>query len=73
MGDIGFLEYRAFRNEVRQEEEPRRFVDGELIEKFLSCGAEIQAECVRGLTLGDGQAVTVDDVKEIVDNLRRMH
>jgi DNA damage-binding protein 1 len=73
IGDIGFMDYRAFRNDVRQEEEPRRFVDGELVEKFLDCDAAVQQKCVDGLTLGDGRAVTVDDVKEIVDNLRRMH
>jgi DNA damage-binding protein 1 len=73
VGGIGFMDYRAFRNDVRQEEEPRRFVDGELVEKFLDCNAAVQQKCVDGLTLGDGRVVTVDDVKEIVDNLRRMH
>ena len=66
-GNIPFNKYRAFKNEVREAEEPFRFVDGELIEKFLECSADIQKEIVVGL------GVEVDNIKGIVEGLRRLH
>ncbi|KAF2671696.1 hypothetical protein BT63DRAFT_422227 [Microthyrium microscopicum] len=72
LGDIDFKGYRAFRNDVRMEEEPRRFVDGELIERFLDSPPEVQQQCVDALNRG-GQSVTVTDVRDIVDHLRRLH
>ncbi|KKZ66853.1 DNA damage-binding protein 1 [[Emmonsia] crescens] len=72
-GGMPFNKFRAFRNTVRQAEEPYRFVDGELIERFLGCGAELQEEIV-GKVVADGVAgVTVERVKGIVEELRRMH
>ena len=35
LGNVPFNAYRAFKNQVREAEEPYRFVDGELIEAFL--------------------------------------
>ncbi|PGH01906.1 DNA damage-binding protein 1 [Blastomyces parvus] len=72
-GEMPFNKFRAFRNTVRQAEEPYRFVDGELIERFLGCGAELQEEII-GKVIADGVAgVTVERVKAIVEELRRVH
>lgn len=66
-GDIDFSKYRAFKNQVREEEEPWRFVDGELIEQFLNLGEEQQKKAVEGL------GVDIEEVRGIVEGLRRMH
>ncbi|KAF2396542.1 putative UV-damaged DNA binding protein [Trichodelitschia bisporula] len=66
-GYIRFNEYRAFRTQTRQNEEPVRFVDGELIEKFLDCSPETQEQAVIGV------GMSVDEVKEMVESLRRLH
>ena len=66
-GHIPFPRYRAVKNKVREELEPLWFVDGELIEKFLDCKADIQEAIVKGLQYG------VEEVKSIVEQLRRLH
>jgi DNA damage-binding protein 1 len=66
-GNVPFMKYRAFKNAVREEDEPMRFVDGELIEKFLDCGLEMQEEIVKGLD------AEVEDVRGMVESLRRLH
>lgn len=66
-GDVEFAKFRAFKNQVREEEEPMRFVDGELIERFLDASEEIQQKAVEGL----GQ--DVEEVKGLVETLRRLH
>ncbi|MCJ1394552.1 hypothetical protein MMC18_007431 [Xylographa bjoerkii] len=66
-GNVPFNKYRAFKNEVREAEEPYRFVDGELIEKFLDCPPAMQEEIVEGLGVG------VEDVRGMVEGLRRLH
>ncbi|KAI9705477.1 MAG: hypothetical protein M1836_006232 [Candelina mexicana] len=66
-GKIAFNKYRAFKNTVREAEEPFRFVDGEVIEQFADCSPEVQEQIVEGL------GVNVEDVKSIVDGLRRLH
>ncbi|PGH18407.1 hypothetical protein AJ79_00476 [Helicocarpus griseus UAMH5409] len=72
-GEMPFNKFRAFRNTVRQAEEPYRFVDGELIERFLGCGEQLQREIV-GKVVADGVAgVSVEGVRGIVEGLRRMH
>lgn len=72
-GGMPFNKFRAFRNTIRQAEEPYRFVDGELIERFLGCSVELQEEIV-GKVIADGVAgVTVESAKGLVEELRRMH
>ncbi|KAI9763145.1 MAG: hypothetical protein M1835_007918 [Candelina submexicana] len=66
-GKIAFNKYRAFKNTVREAEEPFRFVDGEVIEQFADCSPEVQEQIVQGL------GVNMEDVKGIVDGLRRLH
>lgn len=66
-GDMEFAKYRAFKNQVREEEEPMRFVDGELIERFLDCEEDVQKEAIAGL------GVELEDVRSLVEGLRRLH
>jgi DNA damage-binding protein 1 len=66
-GDVDFLKYRAFKNQVREADEPYRLVDGDLIEQFLDETEDIQEKAVEGL------GVDVDSVKIIVEALRRLH
>ena len=44
-------------------------MDGDLIERFLDCRGEAQEEIVAGL----GGGVDVEDVRGVVEGLRRLH
>ena len=66
-GHVLFNKYRAFKNQVREAEEPMRFVDGELIEKFLDCSPDLQEKVVQGLD------ADLEEVKSMVEQLRRLH
>lgn len=69
-GEMPFAQYRAFRTTARQADEPFRFVDGELIERFLSCSPDIQQNIVDRLGRND---VTLEFVKSMIEGLKRMH
>jgi DNA damage-binding protein 1 len=62
-----FAKYRAFKNQVREEDEPMRFVDGELIERFLDIDEDVQRKAIEGL------GVELEDVRGLVEGLRRLH
>jgi DNA damage-binding protein 1 len=64
---MDFAKFRAFKNTVREEDEPMRFVDGELVERFLDCSEEVQNKAVEGL------GVDVEEVRGLVEGLRRLH
>ncbi|KAK4213480.1 DNA damage-binding protein 1 [Rhypophila decipiens] len=66
-GGIEFNSYRAFRNEEREGEAPDRFLDGEMLERFLDIDDETQAQICHGL------GPSVEDMRNIVEELRRMH
>lgn len=66
-GNMDFARYRAFKNQVRESEEPYRFVDGELIEKFLDLSEESQTKACKGL------GRDVEEVRGLVESLRRLH
>ncbi|GAM85060.1 hypothetical protein ANO11243_030630 [Dothideomycetidae sp. 11243] len=66
-GNVPFNKYRAFKNAVRESDEPSRFVDGELIERFLDCDAQIQERIVQGL------GPSSEEVRLMVENLKRLH
>jgi DNA damage-binding protein 1 len=66
LGRIPLNMYRAFRSSVREAEEPFRFIDGEFIEKFLGCSDELQSTITKGLGVG------VDEVRAMVEGLRRL-
>jgi DNA damage-binding protein 1 len=67
LGNTDFNTYRSFKNPERETAEPFRFVDGELIERFLDVGEEVQNEICRGLGPG------VEDVRNLVEELKRLH
>lgn len=67
LGSLPFNKFRAFRSLVREADEPFRFVDGELIERFLGCDARVQEEIV-ALVGGD-----VEGVRGVIEGLRRLH
>lgn len=64
---MDFAKFRAFKNQVRQEDEPMRFVDGELIERFLDCQEDVQKKAIEGL------GVELEDIRSLVEGLRRLH
>ena len=66
LGGLGFETYRGYKTNVRQEDAPYRFVDGECIERFLDLDDDMQEDLVRGL--GD-----VEDVRKLVEDLKRVH
>ena len=65
-GRMPFNKYRAFKNSVRQADEPFRFVDGDLIERFLDCDEILQEEIVDGLDMA------VEDIRTMVESLKRL-
>jgi DNA damage-binding protein 1 len=67
LGDIPFNTYRSFKNSEMENEEPFRFVDGELIERFLDLETGKQEEICGALGVG------VEDVRGVVEELRRVH
>lgn len=66
-GGIEFRTFRAFRNAEREGDGPFRFLDGELLERFLDVDEATQAAICQGL------GPTVEDMRNIVEELRRMH
>jgi len=70
-GDVPFANFRGFRSEVREagDEGPSRFVDGELVERFLDLGEAVQESVIKALPEG---APGVEEVRGIVEGLRRM-
>lgn len=68
LGGLSFDKFRAFRTLTRAAESPYRFVDGELIEKFLDCDSALQEEILAEVGSRD-----VAEVKGMVEALRRLH
>ncbi|KAI1131340.1 mono-functional DNA-alkylating methyl methanesulfonate N-term-domain-containing protein [Nemania abortiva] len=66
-GNIDFIKYRSFRNEERESDGPFRFVDGELLERFLDLD-EGQQE-----TICEGLGPNAEAMRNMVEELKRMH
>lgn len=66
-GNILFSQYRSFRNEERESDGPFRFVDGELLERFLDVDEARQEEIVAGL------GPDVEAMRNLVEELKRLH
>jgi DNA damage-binding protein 1 len=64
---IDFNTYRSFRNAEREGDGPFRFVDGELIERFLDVDEQTQQQICEGL------GPSVEAMRNTVEELRRMH
>ncbi|KAK4144568.1 uncharacterized protein C8A04DRAFT_36560 [Dichotomopilus funicola] len=66
-GDIEWRTYRSFRNAEREGDGPFRFIDGEMIERFLDLDEPTQENVCKGL------GPSVEDLRNLVEELRRMH
>lgn len=66
LGLLPFNKYRAFKNSIREARQPFRFVDGELIERFLGCSEAVQAQIIEGL------GMTLEEVQTMVESLKRL-
>ncbi|ROW16695.1 hypothetical protein VPNG_01681 [Cytospora leucostoma] len=66
-GDIRFEKYRSFKNSEREGDGPFRFLDGELLERFLDMDEEAQQEICQGL------GPSVEDIRNMIEELKRMH
>jgi len=72
-GYMPFEKYRAYRTRVRQEDSPQRFVDGELLERWLDCSTEIKNEVIKRVAdIGEGEE-GIEALTGIVERLRRLH
>lgn len=69
-GQVPFNKYRAFKNGVRQADEPFRFVDGELVEQFLNCSSEMQEAVLNRMGAG---TESLAHLKAMIEGLKRMH
>ncbi|KAF2972925.1 hypothetical protein GQX73_g575 [Xylaria multiplex] len=66
-GTIEFSRYRSFRNEERESDGPFRFVDGELLERFLDLDENQQEVICEGL------GPNAEAMRNLVEELKRMH
>lgn len=67
LGDLEFAQYRSFKSDNVEHDAPYRFVDGELIERFLDLDDAAQELVCNGL------GPTVEDVRNMVEELKRLH
>ena len=67
LGNMSFNKYRAYKAEMRETEEPFRFVEGELIERFLDVSESLQEDICKGL------GPSVEDVRNMIEELKRLH
>lgn len=65
-GHLDFNKYRSYVSAVRETSEPFRFVDGELIERFLDLEGSVQQSVCEGLGVG------AEDLRGVVEGLRRL-
>jgi DNA damage-binding protein 1 len=68
-GYMPWAKYRAFKTEVREADEPYRFVDGELIEMVLGLDNVVLQDVCKEL----GAGVGTEDLRAMVEGLRRLH
>ena len=68
-GYMPWPKYRAFKTEVREGDEPYRFVDGELIEMILSIDEMVLEDVCKEL----GSGVGVEELRGMAEGLRRLY
>ncbi|EWY96646.1 DNA damage-binding protein 1 [Fusarium oxysporum NRRL 32931] len=66
-GSVEFKLWRSFRNENRESEGPFRFIDGEMVERFLDMDEGKQELVCEGL------GPSIEDMRNLIEELRRMH
>ena len=67
LGELEHKPWRAYRTARRSSEEPFRFLDGELLERFLDLDDLRQEEVCVGLGPG------VEYMRNMVEEMKRMH
>lgn len=67
LGGLEFDRYRSFRNEEREGDSAFRFIDGELIERFLDVDEKLQEQLCEGL------GPDVETIRNLVEELKRLH
>lgn len=67
LGELEFARYRSFKSDAVEHDAPYRFVDGELVERFLDLDDAGQEDVCRGL------GPSVEDVRNLVEELKRLH
>ncbi|KJR84393.1 DNA damage-binding protein 1 [Sporothrix schenckii 1099-18] len=67
LGKTSFASYRGFRNQEREAAEPIRFIDGEMLERFLDLDDETQKQVAQGL------GPSVEDLRSSIEELKRLH
>ena len=72
-GYMPWTKFRAFKTEVREAEEPYRFVDGELVEQVLGFDDAVLEEVVAEVNEGVSQGMSVEECRVLVEGLRRLH
>lgn len=74
VGGLDFNRFRAYWAPSRSSEEPFRFVDGDFIEHFLELSEDDAEKVVTGVgKTVDALGIGVDEVRSLVENLRRLH
>ena len=68
-GYMPWAKYRAFKTEVREGDEPYRFVDGELVEMVLGLDDGMMEDVCKEL----GSGVGVEEIRAMAEGLRRLH
>lgn len=68
-GYMPWAKYRAFKTEVREADEAYRFVDGELLETVLGLDDSVLEDICKEI----GGIASVEEVKAMVEGLRRLH
>jgi DNA damage-binding protein 1 len=78
-GNVPFYTFRAFKNEVREEVEPFRSVDGELLEKFLDLDDDVQENIVTWLKdehvdvdMRTGKEIDTESLRTLIEGLKRL-
>ncbi|PHH64423.1 hypothetical protein CDD81_4644 [Ophiocordyceps australis] len=66
-GKVRFEEWRAFRGQTRTGEGPYRFIDGEMLERFLDLSETEQKSVCEGL------GPSMEHLRSMVEELRLMH
>lgn len=74
VGDLDFNKFRAYSSPSRSSEEPFRFVDGDFIERFMELTDVDAARIIDGVgKKTDCLSKGVDEVRSIVESLKRLH
>lgn len=73
VGELEFAPWRAKRTATTSAEEPLRFVDGDFVERFLELGDDLQRKIVSGKKEVDSLKASVDEVRTLLEGLKRLH